>query len=64
MASESKDERLSVITLSKKECVDLIGLLAAQLGNQTLVGNYSGATPEVSIVDRGVRVKTLYFIVK
>lgn len=53
MATELIHNELHVISLDKKEIVDLIGLLAAQLGEVALSGNASGAIPSVNIVDKG-----------
>lgn len=53
MASEIIHNELKVIAISRKEAVDLIGLLAAQLGDVTLTGNHGGACPSFWISERG-----------
>lgn len=53
MASEIKEKNTLIITLSKKEIVDIIGLLTAQLGNVSLCDNMSGASPTISIIENG-----------
>ena len=45
---------MKVISVSKKEAVDIIGLLAAQVANVTLSGNHAGAAPSLNILEHGV----------
>lgn len=62
MATEEiVDKQLSVISLSKQEAVNLIGLLTAQLGNVALKGNASGSAPELNIIKYGQTKYRLVF---
>jgi hypothetical protein len=54
MATEYSHKELNIISLSRKEAVEIVTLLIAQLANEALPGNASGAIPTVNIVDRGV----------
>lgn len=65
MAIESfhQEIQLKIYTLSPKEAVDIIGLLAAQLASVPLQGNASGATPTINIVDHGVVKHRVVFCV-
>lgn len=63
MASRSTENKLSYITISKKEAVDLIALLTAQLADETAPGCMSGACPEIKLLDRGVITERLVFVV-
>ncbi len=52
------------LTLTKKEIVDIVGLLVAQLGDEPLSGNHSGASPVLSARDSKTGALTRYeFIV-
>jgi len=53
MATECIHKKFRFITLSRKEAVDMIGLLAADLAGETLSGNASGATAAVNVVEHG-----------
>lgn len=53
MAREVIDDKLHVIVLSKKEIVNLVGMLTAQLGSVTLGGHMHGACPDVDIEENG-----------
>jgi len=53
MATECIHKEVRIITLSRKEVVDMIGLLAADLAGETLSGNASGATAAVNVVEQG-----------
>lgn len=64
MASEIIHEELKVIAMSRKEAVDLIGLLAAQLGDVTLVGNQGGACPSFTVNDRGNTLYRMAFVLE
>lgn len=64
MAAEIKEGDRLIIVLDKQEIVNMIGLLAAQLGNVPLQGNASGAVPSVSVMDRGVPLYRLMFILE
>lgn len=64
MASEIIHEELKVIAMSRKEAVDLIGLLAAQLGDVTLSGNHGGACPSFWINDRGHLLYRMAFVLE
>lgn len=54
----------AVIVMSRSETVNLIGLLAAQLGQTTLQGNMSGAAPDILITDKGVITQRLSFVIE
>lgn len=52
------------LALTKKEIVDTVGLIVAQLGDEPLSGNHSGASPVLSAKDSKTSVITRYqFIV-
>lgn len=53
MAREVIDDKLHIIALSKKEIVNLVSLLTAQLGSVTLNGHMHGACPDVDIEENG-----------
>ena len=63
MAKEQIDGNRRIVSMSPKETVDLIGLLVAQLANVSLIGNASGAVPEVMVFDRGTVLYRLLFFV-
>lgn len=50
---ECYEAELRVITLSRKEVVDMIGFLVADLAGETLSGNASGAPATFNVVERG-----------
>ena len=47
----------TVVLLSPKEAVDLIGLLAAQLAGVPLTVHQLGACPDIKLMDRGFCTK-------
>jgi hypothetical protein len=60
MATETKVDKvngtnrnISCILMSRQEAVNLIGLLAASLGDVALRGNHSGSLAEINIVSSG-----------
>lgn len=63
MATEEIEGKLHVLSLSSEETVNLIGLLAALLGETTLQGNMSGAVPIINIVEFGVSKYRVAFLV-
>lgn len=52
-----------IITLSKKEAVDVLALLTGLLGQETVPGNMAGAAPEIKIMDRGLVIKRLFLLI-
>lgn len=54
MAIETlQEDGLKLIVLTAKETANLIGLLAAQLGDVPLANHQAGATPIVNVVEDG-----------
>ncbi len=54
MASETQHNDLRVIGLSRREALDIVAFLAAQLAGVALQNNAIGAPPSVNVMDRGV----------
>lgn len=63
MATEERVNNTRYIELTGKEAADLIGLLAAQLADEPLIGNQGGACPDVKITEMGQIKVWLSFIV-
>ena len=64
MATEYNDgPQLKIISLTRQETANIIGLLAAQLGDVTLRGNQGGACPDVNVLDHGNVKYRITFIV-
>ena len=49
MARQHNDTYGSILELTRKEAADIIGLLSAQLAEEPLIGNHSGACPQIII---------------
>ena len=47
------DSRNRVLVLGRKEAVDLIGLLTAQLAGVTLMNTMAGACPSINVNEHG-----------
>ena len=58
---EIVDDRLTVVTISRKDAADMIALLAGQLAGKPIQGNQGGACPYI-IVDDGMG-KRMTFVV-
>lgn len=59
-----EDSETKSLTLTKKEIVDIVGLLVAQLADEPLIGNHSGASPVLVARDSKTGALTRYqFIV-
>ena len=64
MASrEIISETEEVVTLTKSEAVEYIGLLAALIANEAFPGRIHGAIPSIKIIEGGVCVKRIHLSV-
>lgn len=64
MATETEiTPKHTAISLTRQEAVNLIGLLVAQLGGTAMLGNMSGAAPEIIISEKGGFKQRLSFVV-
>jgi hypothetical protein len=64
MAIETKIDKNHYVQLTRKEAVDIIGLLAAQLANETLIGNQGGACPDIVVQDKGHTLYRMVFVIE
>jgi hypothetical protein len=64
MAKEERIENCRYINFTRKEATDFIGLLTAQLADETLIGNQSNACPDFKIYNSaGILTSWTSFIV-
>ena len=59
MANVHETEREVFYTFTKYEAANIIALLAAQLGDVNIKGNYSGACPDIKVNN-----KRIYFVLE
>ena len=65
MAEEFDKDRIKTVILSRKEVSDLIGLSAAQLADEPLIGNQAGACPTINIVEHGlIKYKMVFILIE
>lgn len=61
---EDRSPNLVIFELNRKEAVDIIGLLSAQVAGVALTGNVSGSPATFNVVDRGHVLRRYIFTVK
>jgi len=64
MARVEDDDSIRIVTVSRREALNLISLLASQLADEPLPGNFHahGEVPELNIEDRGHIMYRMVFV--